>query len=181
MRSHRLFVGLGSAFVLAANARAEEKPNTLTAKEAAEGWVLLFDGETAFGWGPTGVKPTNEKLKPEPTTKDDVLTFFGPEQGALKAYPTVGLGDYEMTFEARRTGASNASLGVVLADEGESTLVFDADALCPNANLWTPLTLKSSTAENGVLTATFAGKRPIIAVPVPGGLAGFTSRLAIEV
>jgi hypothetical protein len=37
---------------LAFTARAadEPKPNTLTPKEAAEGWILLFDGETAFGW-----------------------------------------------------------------------------------------------------------------------------------
>jgi hypothetical protein len=28
----------------------EQKPNTLTPKEIAEGWILLFDGETTFGW-----------------------------------------------------------------------------------------------------------------------------------
>ena len=26
------------------------KPNTLTPKEIEDGWILLFDGETTFGW-----------------------------------------------------------------------------------------------------------------------------------
>src|ERR1700686_5639849 len=30
------------------------KPNTLTAKEIADGWILLFDGETTFGWDAEG-------------------------------------------------------------------------------------------------------------------------------
>jgi hypothetical protein len=29
---------------------AEEKPNALTTKEIADGWLMLFDGETMFGW-----------------------------------------------------------------------------------------------------------------------------------
>jgi hypothetical protein len=28
----------------------EKKPNTLTPKEVADGWLMLFDGETTFGW-----------------------------------------------------------------------------------------------------------------------------------
>jgi hypothetical protein len=38
--------------VAALLARAEDgpKPNTLTPKQAADGWLLLFDGETTFGW-----------------------------------------------------------------------------------------------------------------------------------
>ena len=42
---------LAALFVLslAALCRAEEaKPNTLTPKEIAEGWILLFDGETTI-------------------------------------------------------------------------------------------------------------------------------------
>src|SRR6185369_9100935 len=37
---------------IAAPAFAEDKPkpSTLTPKEIAEGWILLFDGETTFGW-----------------------------------------------------------------------------------------------------------------------------------
>jgi 3-keto-disaccharide hydrolase len=31
-------------------AEEKAKPNKLTPKEIAEGWILLFDGETTFGW-----------------------------------------------------------------------------------------------------------------------------------
>src|SRR6266851_5650235 len=39
-------------FIVALPLRAadEVKPNTLTPKEVEEGWILLFDGETTFGW-----------------------------------------------------------------------------------------------------------------------------------
>src|SRR5258708_561120 len=43
----------GIALLVAASLplHAEEaKPNTLTPKEIEEGWILLFDGETTFGW-----------------------------------------------------------------------------------------------------------------------------------
>ena len=33
---------------------AQPPPNTLTPAEVADGWILLFDGETAFGWAPRG-------------------------------------------------------------------------------------------------------------------------------
>src|SRR6516162_11281492 len=38
--------------ILVGVARADEtvKPNTLTSKEIADGWILLFDGQTTFGW-----------------------------------------------------------------------------------------------------------------------------------
>lgn len=41
----------------------ERKPNTLTPQEAAEGWILLFDGETTFGWVAEGnLKVQNGEL-----------------------------------------------------------------------------------------------------------------------
>lgn len=40
--------------LVSALALAAQQSNTLTPKEAAEGWVLLFDGETLFGWTPAG-------------------------------------------------------------------------------------------------------------------------------
>ena len=46
----RLLLGL-SLMVFALSAAADEpKPNTLTPKEIADGWLMLFDGETTFGW-----------------------------------------------------------------------------------------------------------------------------------
>ncbi|HEU4754487.1 MAG TPA: DUF1080 domain-containing protein, partial [Armatimonadota bacterium] len=35
-------------------AAAAQQPNTLTRSEIEDGWILLFDGETPFGWAPRG-------------------------------------------------------------------------------------------------------------------------------
>src|SRR6266545_1667135 len=45
---------LPALLLLAAAALAAQNPNALTPKEAAEGWILLFDGATLFGWTPEG-------------------------------------------------------------------------------------------------------------------------------
>jgi hypothetical protein len=37
-----------------AAAQDKAKPNPLTPKEIADGWILLFDGETTFGWSASG-------------------------------------------------------------------------------------------------------------------------------
>lgn len=39
-----------------------QKPNTLTVQEAADGWLLLFDGETTFGWQIDGEARVEEGL-----------------------------------------------------------------------------------------------------------------------
>ena len=46
------FLLLSCSFVLAAEDEksAPIRPNQLTSKEIAEGWILLFDGESTFGW-----------------------------------------------------------------------------------------------------------------------------------
>jgi len=49
----RLFGTLLCLFT-ASMAAAELKPNTLTPQEVADGWLLLFDGESTFGWTPRG-------------------------------------------------------------------------------------------------------------------------------
>ncbi len=38
--------------IMAADAAPAAKHNTLTKEEIADGWILLFDGETMFGWEP---------------------------------------------------------------------------------------------------------------------------------
>src|SRR5262245_15351709 len=45
---------LGAMFLLLLTlprlAAEEAKPNALTPQDIADGWILLFDGETTFGW-----------------------------------------------------------------------------------------------------------------------------------
>jgi len=49
-----LFPGLLLVLTAATALGGERKPNTLTAEEVREGWILLFDGETTFGWQTSG-------------------------------------------------------------------------------------------------------------------------------
>jgi Domain of Unknown Function (DUF1080) len=56
-----------AAVPLEAGWRDEPRPNTLTAKEMADGWILLFDSETTFGW----------KIDGDATVKDGVLVLGG--------------------------------------------------------------------------------------------------------
>src|SRR4051794_41289248 len=44
-----------AATLLAAPAFAgDAKPSTLSPQEISQGWILLFDGSTSFGWAPRG-------------------------------------------------------------------------------------------------------------------------------
>jgi hypothetical protein len=75
------------------------KPNTLTPKEIAEGWILLFDGETTFGWtveGEAKVKDGELILGGDKETIATITSSFkyvranatnrvGGQQGELKA------------------------------------------------------------------------------------------------
>ncbi|MBX9622806.1 MAG: DUF1080 domain-containing protein [Gemmataceae bacterium] len=73
---------------------ADPKPNTLTPKEAGLGWVLLFDGETTFGWTVDGAAEV----------KDGAL-ILGKGKKTV-AYPLAGFGDrFEYRLEARGAGA----------------------------------------------------------------------------
>jgi hypothetical protein len=60
---------------------ADEKaqPNTLTPKEITDGWILLFDGQTTFGW----------KIEGEAKVEDGVLVLGGSK--ATKAETTTAI------------------------------------------------------------------------------------------
>jgi hypothetical protein len=75
---------------LPARAAEQAKPNTLTPKEIADGWILLFDGETKFGW----------KVDGDSDIKDGILTLGGKK--ATTATTTTAFGDYELRFECRK-------------------------------------------------------------------------------
>jgi hypothetical protein len=72
--------------VLAAPALADDKekdrpkPNTLTAKEIADGWIMLFDGESTFGWkveGTAEVKAGALIIGPKATKLTSTTRFPG--------------------------------------------------------------------------------------------------------
>src|SRR5262245_49946231 len=72
------------------------KPNTLTAKEIEDGWLLLFDGETTFGWSSEGaVMVENGSL---------VL------DGMARAVTTTAFGPCELLFESRSDGPAPSLL-----------------------------------------------------------------------
>jgi hypothetical protein len=49
-----LGVFLAGICLLGQAAGADGKPNSLTPEEIEAGWILLFDGDTLFGWAPRG-------------------------------------------------------------------------------------------------------------------------------
>src|SRR5262245_37459496 len=66
------------------------KPNTLTPKEIADGWILLFDGETTFGWNVLG----------DAEVKEGVLKVGGakPAQVATTTQFDVGVTELQVRW-----------------------------------------------------------------------------------
>ncbi len=91
MRRAILSVFLFFALALPCQAQGDKaKPNTLTPKEIAEGWLLLFDGETTFGWDTKGnVRVENGSL------------LFPDENATIKH--RTGWKDHELRFDFRVT------------------------------------------------------------------------------
>jgi hypothetical protein len=80
--------------LIAVPAFADEKgkPNTLTPKEIADGWILLFDGETTFGW----------KTEGEVNVKDGMLVIGGKGKGSAEI--TLECGRCECKFDESSDG-----------------------------------------------------------------------------
>lgn len=84
------------------------KDNTVTRAEAQDGWLLLFDGESLFGWSQDG-----KKWK----AGDGVLTCEAGECGELRT--NAPFTDYVLKFDYRAVrGDSDASLLFRFAKEG---------------------------------------------------------------
>jgi hypothetical protein len=101
---------------LAAAARAADapKPSTLTPKEIEQGWILLWDGETTYGWrSPNDSQWTilNGMLAPQ-ADKPGLLVTTSPFR------------DYQLEFDFQKKSGSNAVV-LVGCDAGGRT---DGDA-----------------------------------------------------
>jgi hypothetical protein len=80
-------------------------PNTLTPEELAEGWLLLFDGETLFGW--TAANKADWKVV------DGEIVATEGEQGLLRT--TAQWGDYVLKLDYRiAAGGNGGNSGVFL-------------------------------------------------------------------
>jgi hypothetical protein len=68
---------LALAAALPAAAQDKATPNMLTPKEIADGWILLFDGETTFGWHEISSGTDSTPAKTNVKAKDDLLMVSG--------------------------------------------------------------------------------------------------------
>src|SRR5262245_1838692 len=86
-------------FALPARAADEAAPNTLTPKAVADGWLLLFDGKTTFGW----------QIDGEARVEDGVLILGGTR--ATKATNTTAFDwantPYSLEMELRWEGKTS--------------------------------------------------------------------------
>jgi len=80
------------------------KPNTLTPKEIADGWILLFDGETTFGWEITRTS-TNAPL----LVTNGSLNMSG--LGDCTMISSAKYAEFELRFEYKK-GKNQAHVGV---------------------------------------------------------------------
>ena len=87
------------AITLPCHAQADKvKPTTLPPKELADGWILLFDGETTFGWNV--VLPSGGKL---PKVLDGALDLSPLGDNAIRTNIVASF--FELQFEYVGAGA----------------------------------------------------------------------------
>src|SRR6266540_1603289 len=82
------------------------KPNTLSAKEIADGWILLFDGETTFGW----------KIEGNAKAEAGVLRFMGDK--AVSAWTSSYFRGFQIDFEYRQESKEGPAFRVWFRNQG---------------------------------------------------------------
>jgi hypothetical protein len=81
---------LGVTALLAAACLVAAKDNSVAPQEAADGWILLFDGESSFGWMQAGSRWR---------AAVGTLTFDGTDSAAIRT--GVPFGDFTLRFDFR--------------------------------------------------------------------------------
>lgn len=99
MQRLALSIALLSCLLLAHVARAAE-PNTLTAEELEEGWLLLFDGESLYGWEPTS--------EADWQVRDGAIAVGSGEKGLLCT--TSEFADYQLRLQFRAPKETNSGI-----------------------------------------------------------------------
>ena len=91
------------------NAHIGAGPNQLTPEELADGWILLFDGETTFGWQANSQGQLARRRRR--------VSVSEGEPGLLNT--TSPFADFSLKFEFRRQEKTNS--GVFLRTAAEPT------------------------------------------------------------
>lgn len=94
------FAALAALALAAPKARSETQANRLTPQEIEAGWLLLFDGETTFGWQATSDANW--------TVADGVLRADRGQPGWLMT--TSEWADFELSLEFEATPATNSGV-----------------------------------------------------------------------
>lgn len=92
------------AFALVASPLFAAEPNTLTAKEKAEGWRLLFDGKTLNGF--RGYK--TEEVGAAWKVQEGTLTLTAAKAGDVMTREAFA--DFELSFEWKISKAGNSGV-----------------------------------------------------------------------
>jgi hypothetical protein len=109
------------------------KPNTLTAKEVADGWLLLFDGESTFGW-----KALDDSKW---TVTEGMLAPQGDKP--VRLVSTTAFADYDLSFEykAKKDLAGELMVGTYAEGGVLQDRVTQRISLL-TANGWSTFTVK---------------------------------------
>ena len=113
---------LFATVLFASNVSGDEPAKTaaLTAKEIADGWILLFDGETTFGWRIEGESQVKDGTLILGGTKETTATLLlpagefywefawpGGAQGKLKLEPPPGVPHWSIGVGFSGSGFTN--------------------------------------------------------------------------
>ncbi len=99
--------------------------NTLSPAELAEGWILLFDGETTFGW--------KAESKANWEVEDGAIRVSAGEPGLLRT--TSQFADYELKVDFRAAKGTNSGVFLrtapVLEKDGVTTQCYELNIAPP--------------------------------------------------
>ena len=126
-------LALLTALAPPARAAEERKPNTLTPREVTDGWVLLYDGATSFGWSPRGDAQWQ--------SLDGTLSpVAGTGKGVLATNPEFA--DYHLRLDFWLDEKANSGVFQRCAPSGEvsgtnayEVNLFDAHAKWPTGSI----------------------------------------------
>ena len=113
-----LGIALLICFPIFAQADDQPKPNTLTPKEIADGWILLFDGKSTYGW----TSPNDSKW----TIADGMLAPQKDKPGLLVT--TTAFRNYLLVVDFQLSKTGNLEVLPFCNAQGEGGQVLDLGA-----------------------------------------------------